>query len=493
MTLDAAQDGVGAKKPEEFLALAQSRSTSGGGSASMSSLRQRTIQAVVAGHWSSAFAGPASSSEKAKSDGSYLSWMGLELLSSGDCDGAVSAFSRALGHASGGISSQVANLVNLGAALGRRGDAGPAVAALRAAIAAAPVEPVAYVNLGICLRMVGEFEAGLVAIQEAIRLRPDCAEASSNACALLVECGRFDDAVHCARHAFTALRSNQATIAEATTAARRDAEIVRYNYARVCLEAGREDESLTAFTDLGGQNSLHLLTKANSLNNLGYLYFAKSMSQPIAAADAFSGAMALMPDSALFAANHGVARLLQARSNMLDQQQVGQMQFQAIASLKRAIALSPHDHRAYNNLGVALTAFPTQIHEAITAFVHAVQLAPSNYYPKYAANLGLLLLCAALAEIEASKSKVPTSVALNRASQAVAFLRSAADADQNGRYMHYVSAACMVQQALAQLCRPAVSDQLASCYDTEDEPRFVVITKTSPCQPPEIVAGLSQQ
>lgn len=493
MTLDATQDSLRAKNTEDFLALAMSRSTPGGSSPPTSLLRQRTIQAVVAGHWASAFAEPASSPDKPKNDGNYLSWMGLELLSSGDCDGAVSAFSRALGHASGGIFSQVANLVNLGAALGRRGDAGPAVAALRAAIAAAPVEPVAYVNLGICLRMVGEFEAGLVAIQEAIRLRPDCAEASSNACALLVECGRFDDAVHCARHAFTAVRTDQTILAEATTTARRDAEIVRYNYARVCLEAGREDESLTAFIDLGGQSSVHLLTRANSLNNVGYLYFAKAVSQPVAAADAFSRAMALVPDSALFTANHGVAKLLEARTNMLDQQQVGQTQLQAIASLKRAIALSPRDHRAYNNLGVALTAFPTQIHEAITAFVQAVHLAPPDYYTKYAANLGLLLLCATLAEIETSKNKLPTSAALNRANQAVAFLRSADDAEKNGRYTHYVNAASMVQHALAQLCRPAASEQATSLYDTEIQPRFALVTKTSPSQRAERVAGLSVQ
>lgn len=367
---------------------------------------------------------------------------GMELLARGDFDGAVAVFSKALGEG-------VDCLVNLGTALGVRGDAGPAVAAFRAAIAAKPREPVAYSNLGLCLRMVGETDAALVSFVEAVRLRPDCAEASSNACVALAERGRLEDAAHCAHHAVAALCASK----------KKSVSAARYNFARVLLDSpGREDEAMAEFIGLKDEN-MH----ADCLNNIGCLYLQRNEAHK--AFDCFRQANAVKPDP-LYRANLGLANLL--RGDPIE------------VALKHLEGCEDN-HRAVNNLGVALAT--TDWHRAAAAFNKAYQLAPQH--PAYAANLGLILLTAAVGA-SSSSSNAPHSNGgaaagsgdddfsantydeeydqyrlpnqprdrqdmylrekLDRATQALAFLQLAQDAD--GRYRPYRDAAKVVQRAL---------------------------------------------
>jgi len=216
------------------------------------------------------------------------------------------------------------------------------------------------------------------------------------------------------------------------------------------------------------------LTRAHCLNNLGCLHFGIARRQEIAVA-AFVDAVSLAPDSPLFVANLGSASLIQAISSATSKRlrQMSSLQDQAIATLMNAVHMSPGNHRAYNNLGIALAACTGYANKAAAAFARAVTLAPEKLHAAYAANLGLLLLGAALADIDIGQ-KTSLDTAILRTAQAVSFLRCAHDAKQTGHYYAYKETATLVQRALVELSSFRSKKTSTSWYDVSEH---IVLSK----------------
>ncbi len=94
--------------------------------------------------------------------------------------------------------SYVEAWLNLGVCLKNVGQAADAVVAYRKAIALKPDLPEAHNNLGLALQQAGDHEAAIAALTEAVRLRPGYARAHANLAQSLLKLDRIPEAeAHC--------------------------------------------------------------------------------------------------------------------------------------------------------------------------------------------------------------------------------------------------------------------------------------------------------
>lgn len=362
-----------------------------------------------------------------------LNELGVAMLNEavGESDVAVALFSQALARAPRAREC----FVNLGVALVRRGDVAFAVAAFRVAVGLDTRDAVAFANLGLALQMMGEPQAAAVALQESIRLRPDYAEAASNAAIVLHDVGKRDDALHCARHAVAALcfaKKNKATAPEEQ---RRGAEAARYNYARVCLDAGATDEALAIFVDLRSDARVGVSTRAECLNNIAIVYAMRG--DALACDQALDDALALVPGSATYARNAGAVSVAHRRLG------------RAIEMLRRSADIDASNADTFSNLGVAYVE-SDDLNNAIIAFTHALRLAPND--PRFAFNLGCALLRYALDDWPQDLARAKA-----RAAEAKTLLAHAATAQlANAKYAAVLDTANAVLTALDAVSDPAL-------------------------------------
>mmetsp|Transcript_2175 Transcript_2175/g.3379 ORF Transcript_2175/g.3379 Transcript_2175/m.3379 type:complete len:445 (-) Transcript_2175:11-1345(-) len=266
--------------------------------------------------------------------------------------------------------------VNLGLALVRKGDAPYAVTVFRMAIELNRHDPVALANLGLALRVMGESKAAIAASFEAVHLRPDYAQAASNAAIMLSEEQRHGEAIHLAHHAVTAVAFTVHNCENNNISRKsQNEQAVQYNLGRVCLQAGLIDEARHVFEKIQNDQGQSAGARAQALNSLAYICV---MSNDIAGFEAaYQQASRFQPQLMIFLRNLGAARL---KYNDFSG---------AVGVLNRALDGEPNNLDALLNLGVAATKLG-DYDTAHSAFARGHRLSPLN--PGLLYNYGLLML-----------------------------------------------------------------------------------------------------
>jgi Flp pilus assembly protein TadD len=232
--------------------------------------------------------------------------------------------------------------------------------------------------------------------QEAIRLKPDYAEAQSLLGNALLSTGRLDEAI---LHYLKALEVEPALL---------DA---RNNVGSALLQKGQIEAALAQF-----QKALELqpnLPEAH--NNLGLALFQRRQVDEAIAE--YQKAISLKPDYAKAHNSLGSALL-----------QKGQMEA-ALAHFQKALELQPNLSAAHNNLGLVLLQ-RRQTNEAIMHFQKALELQPD--LPEAHNNLGLALLLKGQLDsspgfVEAHHDLGCALMQKGRLDEAIAHLRSASE------------------------------------------------------------------
>lgn len=191
----------------------------------------------------------------------------------------------------------------------------------REAIRLKPDSAQAHNNLGLALRLQGRGEEAIAPLREAIRLKPDYADAHYNLGASLAAVRRFEEAIESYRQALR-LRPD-------------DAEILN-DIGNALSEVGRHREAI----------------------------------------ECYQGALAVRPDYPEASNNLGVALATNERFE------------EAIKCYRQALTIRPDYPEALNNLGVALAA-QAQFEEAIDYYQKALALRPE--YPEAHINTGYAL------------------------------------------------------------------------------------------------------
>jgi tetratricopeptide (TPR) repeat protein len=200
----------------------------------------------------------------------------------------------------------------------------------------------AHINLGIALHDNGQLDAALSQLQEAVRLKPNHADACSNLGVALDEKGQTDEAI---RQLQKAIRL------------RPDHVDAHYNLGNALAKQGQTDEAIRQF-----QEALHLKPDSPNIhNNLG-LALARQR-QTDEAIRQFQEALRLQPGHANAHLNLGNAL-------------AGKGQWDAaISQFQEVVRLEPNYAQAHYNLGVVLSR-KGQLDEAIRQFKEAVRLKP---------------------------------------------------------------------------------------------------------------------
>jgi protein O-GlcNAc transferase len=217
-----------------------------------------------------------------------------------------------------------------------------AIAAYRDALRLKPDFANAQNNLGVALRAAGDLRESQAAFRAAININPDFAEAHNNLGNLLIEAGRFDDAVAACRRA-TALKPGYGDAFN--------------NLGNALMGKRSIGDAIAAYRRALQINRTH----AEAWNNLGIaLYESHAMEDSIAA---IGQALQLRPGYA--EAHNNLGNTLRSLGRLTD----------ALAAYQAAINLKPAYAQAHNNLGVAL--WETGSHDrAVAACKKALQLKP---------------------------------------------------------------------------------------------------------------------
>jgi eukaryotic-like serine/threonine-protein kinase len=226
----------------------------------------------------------------------------------------------------------------------------------QAAVAAAPANPVARINLGASLREKGQLDEAIAVYQKAIELDPKLGMARYALGVALQAKGQVDEAIACFRKAI-------ALDPKIAWAHKGLGDELRLK--------GRVDEAIACF-----RKAIALAPKdADARTHLGNALQAKGQLDEAIASH--RTAIALDPKNAAAHSNLGNA----LRSN-------GQLD-EAIACWRKAIALDPKYAGAHNNLRLALRA-KGQVDEAIACYRKAIELDPK--FALAHTNLGDALL-----------------------------------------------------------------------------------------------------
>jgi tetratricopeptide (TPR) repeat protein len=225
------------------------------------------------------------------------------------------------------------------------------LAAYQQAIRIKPDFAEAHSNLGNALRDQGKLDEAVTAFRRAIKVRPDYAEAHSNLGLALRDQGKLDEAAAAYREAIR------------ITPDHADAHS---NLGALYYEQGKLDEAAAACRQAVRIRSDH----AGAHSNLGNALRGQGkLDEAIAA---YRHAIRIKPDFAEAYSNLGLALRDQGK---LDE---------AVAALREAIVLEPSFANAHNSLASSLTVLG-RLTEARAAFQEAIRLAPRNV--KYRLNL----------------------------------------------------------------------------------------------------------
>jgi tetratricopeptide (TPR) repeat protein len=232
-----------------------------------------------------------------------------------------------------------------------------AIGFYRAAVAARRHSPGVRFNLAMALRAHGQIAEAESQYREAIRLKPDYAEAHDSLGALLCDDKHDYDGAVAAFRAALRLRPNDA--------------IFQYNLGHPLLEKGELDEAIACY-----RKAIELDPNyAHAHYNLGNALKAKGKVDDAIAC--YRKTLALDPKDARAPYNLGL--VLQAKGKVDE----------AIACYQKAIALDPKDAMAHMGLGVILCDVKRNYDGASACFRKAIALDPKE--AKAHTNLGVAL------------------------------------------------------------------------------------------------------
>ena len=296
----------------------------------------------------------------------------------------------------------------LGAVLGQAGRKSEAVNAIQTAVTLSPQDAEAHGNLGVTLQELGRLDESEASLRKATALKPGYAEAHSNLGNTLKEMGRLDDA--------------QASYTQAI-ALKPDFVEAHSNLGNTLKELGRLDEAEASYIQAIGLKS----GDAQAYNNLGATL--QELGRLEGAEANCRQAIALKPDLAEAHYNLGstlqkLGRLDEAKASytqaiLLKQdyaeahsnlgstlQELGRLD-EAEVSYRQAIVLKPDYALAHNNLGVALRELG-KLDEAEASYLQAIVFAPD--YAEAYSNLGGMLK--ALGRLDEAKVSYTQAIAL---------------------------------------------------------------------------------
>jgi tetratricopeptide (TPR) repeat protein len=231
---------------------------------------------------------------------------------------------------------------NLGMALGKKGRMDEAISQYQEAIRLKPDYAEAISKLGTALGEEGRTDEAISQLQEAIRLKPDYADAYNSLGTALCTKGRMDEAI---RQYQEAIRLKP-DFAEAC-----------YNLGTALFRMGQIDEAIRQYRE-----AIRLKPDyAEAHYNLGVAWAAKGHLDE--AISSYREALRFKPDYILAHINLGVAL---DRKGQIDE---------AIGQFQETIRLKPDYAAAHNNLGTALCK-QGQIDEAIRQYQEAIRLKP---------------------------------------------------------------------------------------------------------------------
>jgi tetratricopeptide (TPR) repeat protein len=130
-----------------------------------------------------------------------LNGLGMALARTGDLDGAIEQYRRALNaiqqnHDTSGLAPETATVHdNLGVALRKKGDIAGAIAEFRKAVEVEPRNSHAHDNLGLTLEAQKDLDGALTEYQTALKLDGGCCQAQYNIGRVLEKKGDLDAAV----------------------------------------------------------------------------------------------------------------------------------------------------------------------------------------------------------------------------------------------------------------------------------------------------------
>jgi predicted O-linked N-acetylglucosamine transferase (SPINDLY family) len=253
------------------------------------------------------------------------------------------------------MAAQAANLFSAGVAHHQAGRLAEAIAAYTEAIRIKPDHAEAYGNLGVAFNNLGKFEEALAAYRQAIRIKPDFARAHYNLGNLLNEQGDREAAAA----AYAQAIRIKPDFAEAHT-----------NLGNALNELGKRDEAVAAHAQ-----AIRIKPDlAQAHYNLGIALNDQGKRAEAAAAYR----QAIRSKEAFAQAHYSLGNALREQGKSDE----------AIASYHHAIRIKPDYAEAYCNLGVALKQEGNR-DEAITAYRNAIRIKPAH--AKAHSNLGTAL------------------------------------------------------------------------------------------------------
>jgi tetratricopeptide (TPR) repeat protein len=237
----------------------------------------------------------------------------------------------------------VAVWINLGGALGHKGQVGEAIACFRKAIELNPKLAGAHINLGFALVARGQLDAAIACFRKALALDPTLAGAHNGLGSALHDRGQVDEAIACYRKTITLdpkLVDAHSNLGTLLCDVKRD-----YDGAIACFHQAIE---------LDPKRAKIRFNLGNALKDKGQLDEAIACYQK---------AIELDPKAAW--AHYNLGNVL-ARKGQVDE---------AIACWRKAIAVDPKFAQAHFSLGLALFG-KGQVDEAIVCFKKAIELDP---------------------------------------------------------------------------------------------------------------------
>ena len=208
-------------------------------------------------------------------------------------------------------------------------------------------------NLGLAYGNAGQYEEAIASYKEAIRIKPDDADAHYNLGVTYGESGQYEEAI--------------ASYKEALRIKPDDAD-AHYNLGYVYRELGQYEEAIASF-----KKSIHIKPDdADAHYNLGYAY--RKLGQYEEAIASFKKSIRIKPDDANAHFNLGLAY-----------DESGQYE-EAIASYKEVLRIKQDDADAHYNLGYVYRELG-QYEEAIASFKKSIRIKPDDANAHY--SLGL--------------------------------------------------------------------------------------------------------
>ncbi|MBF0380249.1 MAG: tetratricopeptide repeat protein [Magnetococcales bacterium] len=238
--------------------------------------------------------------------------------------------------------TDLASLLNMGAALQGRGEITEAIACYQKAITIKPDYPNAYCNLGVAYQDLGRLDEAIKTLKKAIELAPEFPDALSNLGNALFKNGDIDEAIIYCKKAI-AIKPDYA---EALS-----------NLGNCLKEQDSYEEAISCL-----QKAIAIKPDfAEAYSNLGVALFEQGRDDE--AINSYKKAISIKPNYAEAYSNLGYS--LQVKGELHD----------SASCLQQAIAIKPDYAEAYSNLG---TTFHKQgkFNKAVQSYRKAIAIKP---------------------------------------------------------------------------------------------------------------------